>query len=125
MGGGGSGVGFFFFSPYFPPLKPRCVLWFGASYSPKNTVVGEKNRELVDESKMGFLLLIEKSTESIFKIHFQIDGCLTEKILLLTQPAMPRHITDTHSQCILNPKFLACHSKLTYLAKINLKFFNH
>ena len=27
-----------FFS-YFPPLKPRCVLWSGASYSPKNTVV--------------------------------------------------------------------------------------
>ena len=30
-------VSFFFFS-YFPPLKPRCVLWSGASYSPKNTV---------------------------------------------------------------------------------------
>ena len=27
------------FSPYFPPLKPRRVLWSGASYSPKNTVV--------------------------------------------------------------------------------------
>ena len=23
------------FSPYFPPRKPRCVLWSGASYSPK------------------------------------------------------------------------------------------
>ena len=36
---GGQGVaveqGFF---PYFPPLKPRCVLWSGASYSPKNMV---------------------------------------------------------------------------------------
>ena len=30
--------GFFFFFPYFPPVKPRCVLWSGASYSPKNTV---------------------------------------------------------------------------------------
>ena len=29
--------GFFFF--YFPPLKPRCVLWSGASYSPKYTVI--------------------------------------------------------------------------------------
>ena len=28
-----------FFS-YFPPLKPRCVLWSGVSYSPKNTVSG-------------------------------------------------------------------------------------
>ena len=27
------------FSPYFPPLKPRYILWSGASYSPKNTVV--------------------------------------------------------------------------------------
>ena len=26
-----------FFS-YFPPLKPRCVLWSSASYSPKSTV---------------------------------------------------------------------------------------
>ena len=26
-----------FFS-YFPPLKPRCILWSGASHSPKNTV---------------------------------------------------------------------------------------
>ena len=26
------------FFPYFPPLKPRCVLRLGASYSPKNTV---------------------------------------------------------------------------------------
>ena len=26
-----------FFS-YFPPLKPRYVLWSGASYSPKNMV---------------------------------------------------------------------------------------
>ena len=26
-----------FFS-YFPPLKPRCFLWSGASYSPKNMV---------------------------------------------------------------------------------------
>ena len=34
-GAGGSGAGF---SPYFPPLKPRYVLWFDVSYSPKNTV---------------------------------------------------------------------------------------
>ena len=27
-----------FFS-YFSPLKPRYILWSGASYSPKNTVV--------------------------------------------------------------------------------------
>ena len=30
--------GLFFFS-YFPPLKPRYVLWSGESYSPKNTVI--------------------------------------------------------------------------------------
>ena len=30
--------GFFFFS-YFPPLTPRYILWSGASYSPKNTVI--------------------------------------------------------------------------------------
>ena len=33
--GDSGGVGFF---PYFPPLKPRYVLWSGASYSPKNMV---------------------------------------------------------------------------------------
>ena len=36
-GGGGGGAGFFF--SYFPPLTPRCVLWSGESYSPKNMVV--------------------------------------------------------------------------------------
>ena len=36
-GAGSSGrAGIFFF--YFPPLKPRYVLWSGVSYSPKNTV---------------------------------------------------------------------------------------
>ena len=33
---GGVEQGFF---SYFPPLKPRYVLWSRASYSPKNTVV--------------------------------------------------------------------------------------
>ena len=36
-GGGVVGGAFFFFS-YYPPLKPRGILWSGASYSPKNTV---------------------------------------------------------------------------------------
>ena len=27
------------FFPYFPPLKPKCVLWSSVSYSLKNTVV--------------------------------------------------------------------------------------
>ena len=35
--GGSRGVGFFFF-PYFPPLKPRYVLWSGVSYNPKNMI---------------------------------------------------------------------------------------
>ena len=35
---GGAAVERGFFS-YFPPLKPRYVLWSGASYSPKNTVI--------------------------------------------------------------------------------------
>ena len=26
-------------SPYFPPLKPRYVLWSSVSYNPKNTVI--------------------------------------------------------------------------------------
>ena len=33
-GEGGAAVERVLFS-YFPPLKPRCVLWTGASYSPK------------------------------------------------------------------------------------------
>ena len=28
--------------PYFPPLKPRYILWSGASYSPKNMVCKQK-----------------------------------------------------------------------------------
>ena len=35
-GENGSGAGGFF---YFPPLKPRCILWSSASYSLKNTVL--------------------------------------------------------------------------------------
>ena len=35
-GGVSGGVGFF---SYFPPLKPRYVLWSGTSYSLKNTVL--------------------------------------------------------------------------------------
>ena len=27
------------FFPYIPPLKHRCILWSGASYSPKNMVI--------------------------------------------------------------------------------------
>ena len=27
------------FFPYFPPLKPRYILWSGASYSLKNKVI--------------------------------------------------------------------------------------
>lgn len=84
-------------------------------------VVGEKNRELVDKSKVGFLLLIEKSTESTFKIQFLIGGYLTEKNTTVTST----HITNMHSRCMLTRKFHACHAKLTYLAKIHLKFFNH
>ena len=34
-GGGGTAVEQGFFFPYFPPLKPRYVLWSGVSYSPK------------------------------------------------------------------------------------------
>ena len=49
-GGGGGGTGSqeagtgphfllqFFFS-YFPPLKPRYILWSGVSHSPKNMVL--------------------------------------------------------------------------------------
>ena len=36
VGRGGGGAGFLF--PYFLPLKPRCVFWFGTSYSLKNMV---------------------------------------------------------------------------------------
>ena len=37
-GGGCAAVERVFFS-YFPPLKPRCILWSGVSYSLKNTVI--------------------------------------------------------------------------------------
>ena len=39
MRGGNGGAGFCFFFFYFPPLKPRYVLWSGTSYSLKNTVL--------------------------------------------------------------------------------------
>ena len=39
LGGGGDGTGAEGFFPYFPPLKPRYVLWSGTSYSPKNMVM--------------------------------------------------------------------------------------
>ena len=35
-GGVSGGAGVFF--PYFPPLKPRYILWSGASYSLRNMV---------------------------------------------------------------------------------------
>ena len=35
VGSGEAGL----FSPYYPPLKPRCILWSGVSYSLKNTVI--------------------------------------------------------------------------------------
>ena len=34
----------FNFFPYFPPLKPRCVLWSGAPYSLKNMVLSVATR---------------------------------------------------------------------------------
>ena len=40
-GGWGEGAAvecFGFFFSYFPPLKPRYIIWSGASYSLKNTV---------------------------------------------------------------------------------------
>lgn len=40
--------------------------------------------------KMGFLLVIKSSTDSTFKIHFQIGGCLAEKIPPLAQLDRPR-----------------------------------
>ena len=39
LGGGGQGF-FVLFISYFPPLKPRYILWSGASHSPKHTVLG-------------------------------------------------------------------------------------
>ena len=43
-GGGGRVVVERGFSPpYFPSLKPRYVLWFGVSYSPKNMVINKTN----------------------------------------------------------------------------------
>lgn len=40
--------------------------------------------------KMGFLLVIKRSTDSTFKIHFQNGGCLAEKIPPLAQLDRPR-----------------------------------
>ena len=57
--GGNSGVGFF---SYFPPLKPRCVLWSSASYSPKNMVFHFANKvcncDKTDYVCITFLMLI-------------------------------------------------------------------
>ena len=39
-----------FFS-YFPPLKPRCVLWSGVSYSPKTTVYFKDLIKLINEQE--------------------------------------------------------------------------
>lgn len=39
--------------------------------------------------KMGFLLVIQRNTDSTFKIHFQIGGCLAEKIPPLVQLDRP------------------------------------
>ena len=47
MRGGNGGAGFCFFFFYFPPLKPRYVLWSGASYSPKNMVVVSYEKPLI------------------------------------------------------------------------------
>lgn len=40
--------------------------------------------------KMGFLLVIKRSTDSTFKIYFQNGGCLAEKIPPLAQLDRPR-----------------------------------
>lgn len=85
-------------------VRPACV-----NHSVRNVcVVGEKNREPVDESKMhqmGFLLVTEKSTESTFRIHFQIGGCWTEKNATVAQSGMPRQI-GMCSKCVLDPNSL-------------------
>ena len=52
--GEGVVVEWFFFS-YFPPLKPRCVSWSGASYSLKNTVNSNSNLE---ETLFSYLMSI-------------------------------------------------------------------
>ena len=70
--GGGSGVGsleagagphFLFqnFFSYFPPLKPRWVLWSGVSYSLKNTVVA------VVEAQMVWIFLTAKAKKKFLK----------------------------------------------------------
>lgn len=40
--------------------------------------------------KMGFLPVTKRSIDSTFKIHFQIGGCLAEKVPPLVQLARPR-----------------------------------
>ena len=50
-----------FFS-YFPPLKPRCILWSGASYSPKNTVYVDS---LIFSSCIPMDLLVRSTLETM------------------------------------------------------------
>ena len=51
---GRGGAGFFF--SYFPSLKPRYVLWAGASYSPKNTVWPKKYYKCVQNTCFPFFV---------------------------------------------------------------------
>ena len=55
VGGGQQWSGFF--SPYFPPLKPRYVLWSGVSYSPKNSVF---QYIFIEQFAVGQSLLVRK-----------------------------------------------------------------
>ena len=74
MGSGGAG---FFFSPYFPPLKPGYMLWSGASYSPKNMVPDDPQHPIclfqvhLRRASVYVQLYLGKEKESKHLIHLQ------------------------------------------------------
>ena len=65
-----------FFLPYFPPLKPRYVLWSGASYSPKNTVYYffTSFKFYFNTSDAPFLILSPRKLDNKYMIHY-INHC--------------------------------------------------
>ena len=106
--GGGGGRGGWrwsrFFSPYFPPLKPRCVLWSGASYSPKVWYLpGLLN--FLATSRKWFIHVTWISAQTNAKS--QAKTCLSRRALQTPQEetsGAQRHIRGQHSALVWVPQ---------------------
>ena len=82
-GGGGGGVGFF---PYFPPLKPRCVLWSGVSYSPKNTVNNDSDNNCHLLNKYCVLISFSQWPLDNY-LHFMNEVSEADRLGKLSRPS--------------------------------------